>query len=86
MHITVRKSQRRGNWKWEADIRDLPGSPTVGLGNTKEAAVADAFRQNLYLECYQPILIQLAKNSAETGITVETVEEDPQVTEVFGNN
>jgi hypothetical protein len=78
MYITVRKSQRRG-WKWEADIRDLPGSPTVGLGSTKEAAVADAFRQNLYLECYQPILIKIAKDSVVKGIKVETVKEDLQV-------
>ena len=80
MHITVRKSQRRGGWKWEADIRDLPGSPVVGLGNTKEAAVADAFCQNLNYECYQTTVIRLAKEAVTAkGIEVETVKEDTQV-------
>ena len=59
MKIKIEPATKYG--KYRADILDLPGSPWCGYGDTKEAAVANCFLGNLAVECYQPILIAMAK-------------------------
>jgi hypothetical protein len=42
----VIKLKRNGEY-WTADIKDLPGSPVVGIGKTKVEALASLFRYTL---------------------------------------
>jgi hypothetical protein len=42
----VIKLKRNGEY-WTADIKDLPGSPVVGIGKTKLEALASLFRYTL---------------------------------------
>jgi hypothetical protein len=41
--LTIKLRRTEGDWEWQADIVQLPGTPPVGVGHSKEQAVAHLF-------------------------------------------
>lgn len=62
--ISERNGIKRGD-HYSADILELPGSPTLGFGVTKEEAVAHIFQHALMSDAYRPILLQLIQTPIE---------------------
>jgi hypothetical protein len=60
--LTIKLRKISGKWEWQADLVQIPGSPPIGNGHTKEQAVAHLFLQLSFDDLAQKIITELLED------------------------